>query len=181
MWSEEVDRVLANDYVSNLESRPFDEVRSMRSELSRMEDNVSYLRRLVQGRLDIVGAELRRRSEGGSPSDLASLVDQLPEILSERIHSPGPGRLPTHLLPPDDSASTAELDAVASPGVLASLADLSDDELQELSERLISLERAVSERRRSLFDRIDALQAEVTRRYKTGEARPESVLNDRSR
>ena len=38
------------------------------------------------------------------------------------------------------------------------------------------LERQVSERRQALFTRIDALQAELTRRYKTGEASVESLL-----
>lgn len=180
MWSDEVDQALSDDSLADLESRPFEDVRALRSELSRMEDKVSYLRRLVQGRLDIVGAELRRRSDGGSPSDLANLVDRLPEILSDHIHAPGPGRLSTHLVPPDDEALTADLDQVAAPGLLAALSDLSDDELNELVLRLNQFERSVSERRRALFDRIDALQAEVTRRYRTGEARAESLLDDRS-
>ena len=34
----------------------------------------------------------------------------------------------------------------------------------------------MSRRRRSLHERIDALQAEITRRYRTGEASVESLL-----
>jgi hypothetical protein len=34
----------------------------------------------------------------------------------------------------------------------------------------------VSGQRRDLFERIDALQAEITRRYKTGEASVDSLL-----
>jgi hypothetical protein len=34
----------------------------------------------------------------------------------------------------------------------------------------------VSEQRQALFERIDALQAEITRRYKTGEASIDSLL-----
>ena len=37
-------------------------------------------------------------------------------------------------------------------------------------------QHTVSSRRRALFDHIDALQAELTRRYKTGEASVESLL-----
>jgi hypothetical protein len=41
---------------------------------------------------------------------------------------------------------------------------------------LSDLEHAVSARRRSLHERIDALQSELTRRYKTGEATVDSLL-----
>lgn len=181
MWSDEVDRVLSTDYLGDLEARPIAEVRAMRSELRTVEDKVSYLRRLVQGRLDIVVAERRRRAEGGAPADLSVLIDQLPEILSDKIHAPGPGRLPAHMVPPDDDALTTELDAIAGPRVVGSLTERSDGELEELSEKLQAFERDVSERRRELFDRIDALTAEVARRYKTGEARAESVLEEGAR
>ena len=53
---------------------------------------------------------------------------------------------------------------------------LDDDEAVALTDQLADLERQVSERRQALFTRIDALQAELTRRYKTGEASVESLL-----
>jgi hypothetical protein len=43
-------------------------------------------------------------------------------------------------------------------------------------DRLEALEREISDRRRQFFDRIDTLQAEITRRYRTGEASVESLL-----
>ena len=40
----------------------------MRTECQEVETGLSLLRRVVQGRLDIVGLELTRRAEGGDPS-----------------------------------------------------------------------------------------------------------------
>ena len=176
MWTDEVGRVLDPEYLGDVTSRPIEEIRAMRAECRAIEDKVSYLRRLVQGRLDIVAADRQRRAEGRAPGDLSPLVDRLPEILSDKVHAPGPGRLPSSVMPPDDDDLTAELDAVAAPGALDALPDLSDDELAALADRLQAFERQVSERRKGLFDRIDALQAELTRRYKTGEASVTSVL-----
>jgi uncharacterized protein YPO0396 len=178
MWSDEVERVLGPDPVADVSSISVEEIRVQRDECRRVEDKVSYLRRLVQGRLDIVEADLRRRAAGTSPGDMTSLVEQLPGILSDRVRGPGtgPGRLPTSISPPDDDDLLAELDAVASPGALDSLSTLSDDELQALAAAFRELEHRVSQRRRALFARIDALQAELARRYKSGEANVGSVL-----
>ena len=61
------------------------EVRRLRRQAEQEEVNLSYTRRLLQGRLDIVRRELQRRAE----HDGRSLVDLLPEILSEKGRGPG--------------------------------------------------------------------------------------------
>ncbi len=178
MWSDEVDAVLAGGKGDDLTDASLPDIRSMRDECRSVEDKVSYLRRLVQGRLDIITAELRRRAEGGTPGDTASLVEQLPEILSDRVRGAGPGRLPSSTLPPeDDEDLVAELDSIVTPGTLDSLPSLSDEDVQALADSFGDLERRVSERRRDLFARIDALQAELARRYKSGEATVGVVLD----
>ncbi|MGH9263714.1 MAG: aerial mycelium formation protein [Acidimicrobiales bacterium] len=176
MWRDEVDRVLRDDYLGDLGARPIEEVRAMRDECRDVEDKVSYLRRLIQGRLDIVVAELRRRAAGGSPGDLGDLVDRLPQILSDKVHAGGTGRLPSGLVAPDDDDLTADLDRVAGAGVLDRLPDLSDDAAAALARDVEELERQVSEARKGLFGRIDALNGELARRYATGEADPGRLL-----
>jgi len=178
MWNDEVDRLLQGDYLGDLPSRPIAEIRAMRAECRAVEDKVSYLRRMVQGRLDIVNADLRRRSEGASPADLRGLVAQLPDILGAEARVAGPGRLPSGLVSVDDDL-TADLDRVAGPGVLDRLPELSDDEVADLARQVGDVEREVSDRRKALFSRIDALQAELARRYRTGEANVGTVLGDR--
>jgi hypothetical protein len=154
-----------------------DDIRAMRAECQGVETGLSYLRRLVQGRLDIVGVEIQRRRDGGDPNDLSVLISQLPEILSDRTRTPGFGRLPQLMAPGEvDPELEAKLDAVVAGHDVDSLPSLSDDALGDLAATLEAFEHEVSSRRRELFDRIDALQAEITRRYRTGEASVESLL-----
>lgn len=178
MWSDEVDRVLVSAPSGDeVTSSSLDDIRSWRSTCQEVEAKVSFLRRMVQGRLDIVRADQRRRSEGLEPTDLTSLVDQLPQILADRPagraatgSGPSPGRLPTSILPPDDEELTAALDAIVDTATLVTLAELPDDDLGLLADRLVGLETEVSRRRQELFACIDGLAAELARRYRTGEA-----------
>ena len=57
--------------------------------------------------------------------------------------------------------------------------ELTNDQLETIADQLESLEHDVSDLRRAMFDRIDALQAELTRRYRDGEASVEELLQDR--
>jgi len=148
----------------------------MRDECQAAEEALSYVRRIVQARLDIVAAELDRRAEGGEPADVSMLVDKLPEILGRQVVGPGLGRLSTSIAPPEDEELVAEVDAVADTARLSNLVGASDDEVRALAGRLGELEAEVSGRRRSLHERIDALQGELVRRYKSGEATVESLL-----
>jgi len=156
-----------------------EEVRTMRDECRRAEDGLSYVRRQAQGRLDIVANELTRRNEGKGPSDAADIVDQLPAILGHGVSTQG-GILnvrSTNLEPPDDTGDLiVELEGILHESSLTGLGQITDDELRELVDRLTEYERVVSDRRRALHDRLDALQAEIVRRYKTGEVSVESLL-----
>lgn len=176
MWSDEVDRVLRDDYLGDLPAMPMHDVRALRDQCRAIEDKVSYRRRIIQGRLDIVAADLRRRAEGGSPAELGILVEQLPDILGDKGRAGGAGRLPTGLIPPEDDDLTADIDDVAGPDTLGDLADLSDEAVADLATTIGALERAASDARKALFGRIDALNAELARRYGTGEADPAGLL-----
>lgn len=169
--------LLAPGYLGDLPSRPMDDVRAMRAECQEVETGLSLLRRLVQGRLDIVGLERARRVEGRPENDLADLIAQLPEVLSDRTHAPGTGRLPQLMSPAELPVELeAELDDIVGAGALSDLASVDDESLRTITDRLAALEAKVSGYRHGLFERIDALQAEITRRYKTGEATVDSLL-----
>jgi tetrahydromethanopterin S-methyltransferase subunit G len=147
------------------------EIREMRRRCQDLETSVSYLRRLVQGRLDIAATELVRRREGGDPADLRSLIDRLPAVLAEHTRGAASGRLPTSFAPGDLRGEMAEeLMAIDSAARLAEIDVVSDDELAQISERLADLERRVSDLRSALFSRIDTLGEELARRYRSGEA-----------
>jgi hypothetical protein len=175
--ASDLGELLDPGYLGDLPTRSMDEVRSMRAECQEVETGLSMLRRLVQGRLDIVGLELQRRAEGGDPGDLPDLIARLPEVLSDRTHAPGVGRLPQFMAPGElPEELEAELDGIVGAGHLADLPSVDDDALRTMAHELADFEQRVSGHRHELFERIDALQAEITRRYKTGEASVDSLL-----
>ncbi len=175
---DELDRILAGDYLEGIESRSLGDIRAMRTECQEAEVALSYLRRLIQGRLDIVHAYLEHPGSD-QPPDLSVLVDSLPDILSSGPgRPPGPGHLP-QLFTPDteESGLTAELDAVLGADEIASLSALGTDGLRDMAAQLESLESRVSTDRRALHERIDTLQAELVERHKSGRATVDGLLS----
>lgn len=171
------DRLLEPAMLDGLSTRPIDEVRALRAECVEVETGLSFLRRMVQGPLDIVHREQARRSSGDE-GDLATLVDELPDLLAEHTRSAGVGRLPQTLEPTRvDPVLQQELDELVGGGRIAQVGAMDDADLGELERRLSTFERKVSGQRHAYFDRIDALQAELTRRYRDGEASVESLLD----
>jgi len=179
MANAELDRLLDPEYLGDVQSRPIEEIRAMRDECRRAEDGLSYVRRQAQGRLDIVAAERQRRAEGKGPSDAADIVDQLPSILGHGVSTSGgiANVRSTSLEPPDEAGRLiVELEGILHESSLTGLGHITDEELGQLLDRLTEYERLVSDRRRALHDRLDALQAEIVRRYKSGEVSVESLL-----
>jgi hypothetical protein len=164
-------------YLQGLEQRSTDDVRAMRAECQSLETQVSFVRRLAQGRLDIVDAELDRRHKGRPPSDLSELVAALPDTLGRHLTAPGSGRRPTTIEPIEPDPLLVEpLDRILDVDALGSLPLRSDSELGQIRAALAEVEADLSARRRLVFERLDALSAEITRRYRTGEASVESLL-----
>ncbi len=150
----------------------------MRTECQEAEVALSYLRRLIQGRLDIVHTYLEH-SGSDEVRDLGDLVTNLPSILSSGPGRPtGPGRTPQLLSPDTDEVDlTAELDAVLGVDEVATLSDLDTDQLNSIARRLEAIETRVSADRRALHERIDTLQAELVERHKTGRASVDGLLS----
>jgi hypothetical protein len=174
-----IETILSPDYIDDLDSLSMVDVRQRRDESQEAADVLSYLRRLVQGRLDIVHADLERRS-GGQPSDLSSLVERLEkgEIIAEHTRTGGFGRLPTSFGPVDtDGWISQELDQIADAGRLTNLSDLDDDAVRAIADQLNELERKVSAQRATLHEITNRLQEEIVRRYKSGEATVDSLLS----
>lgn len=172
----DLDRVLAPDYVDGLEGLSVAEIRRRKGQCDEMEVALSYLRRLVQGRLDIVHAELQRRADGHA-GDLSGIVDQLTEILSGDSVPADGGRFPYRLAPEVNLRTlTADLDRIIDVDKVGALPDMEDEQVRALAGELAELERSVSDRRRSVHERLDALQAELVRRYRSGEATVDALL-----
>jgi hypothetical protein len=151
--------VLDPEYVVDLDTISIEDLRAKHAECLELETEVSYVRRLTQARIDILEAEVQRRSSGGSLEDL---ISRLPEILADTgpRGTPASSRLPMQLAPERDSEWAPEFEQF--DGVLANLPTLSESELQEAIAGLRSLEREVSDQRRELFAVIDRIDVSLT-------------------
>jgi len=167
-----IDRVLAEEFVSALDKIPLDELRERRRDAEQEETDLSYLRRLLQGRLDILRAELARRN--GEETDL---VSALPRILADE-HTGGPHGLGRHIAaePSRADAHRRHVEALVADVDLSNPAAHDDASLRRVLEVLEAEEHKVSESRRQVQHAMDQLTAEVTRRYREGDADPSDLL-----
>ncbi len=173
-----VDALLEPTFLDGLDARPMAEVRRRRRDAEQEEVNLSYTRRLLQGRLDIVRRELQRRAE----NDGRSLVDLLPEILAEKGRGPAHGLGRHQTVQPHDPEEYESWVNSLTPGVdLSSVGDLPDAKLETAARGLAEAEKLLSERRRGVQQVMDALAAELGRRYRDGEADVAALLADEGR
>jgi hypothetical protein len=175
----DLQELLANDLLPDVTAVPLDDLRSLRTRCSEAESDVSFVRRVAQGRLDIVGHEIRRRAGAADAEpEISGLLFDLPDILAE-TPSAGSGGRQVAIHAPGVLAQTlvVRLDTIASPDELGSLDHHSDDKLAALMDSLRDFEVELSATRRRLHERIDAIQNEIARRYRDGEASIDSLLN----
>lgn len=158
-------------------SLSLDELRAERSRLQADEDVVSYVRRLAQGRTDVVRAELRRRVQLASGVESGDVTGELPRVLGAQVAA-GSSRPPRDTMVSADHPLVLELDAVCDRVGFDDLAACDDDQLAEMITAITAWERERSADRQSFFARIDALTAELVRRYRDGEASVDSLLAD---
>lgn len=193
LTNEDLERLCSPSYLDGLKSAVITELRERRDTCQRAELVLSYLRRVVQGEIDLVAAELEHR-RGGGTSDVARLVEALPAILAPAAAASQPAHLPA--LTMDPAAGLVEFeDGPAAEQLLVELAErqptegasvlltganlcaFSDEELSATLERLQGEERSLSRRRRLLHEQIDEIQATIVDRYKSGSADPDALLS----
>lgn len=148
------------------------ELRTLRRDAQRDEADLSYVRRLLQGRIDILRAELARRG----PSAAASVVERLPEILTDapaRYRSSA--RHVTVGTPYGEEYRRLAAEMLAEVE-LSALDARTDGELTSAMGRLVGYEQQVSRRRQRLQRTADGCSAEIARRYREGEAQVDDLL-----
>jgi len=157
--------LISVDEPDDLSSCSMPELRAVRDAYQQVENGLSYARRMIQGRLDIVSIELERRS-GATGGDL---VGQLSSALANNTRGPGMPRPPQDLEPPAWANSIVEeLDTVVGPADLARLDSMDEASLASVAERIGALEQRVSGARRDVHGRIDRIQDELISRYRDG-------------
>lgn len=154
-----------------------DELRTRRAACEEQEAAVSYARRVLQGRLDIVRAELEQRRKAGDES-VEALLATLPSLLAgdHVATDPARARVSSVTVPAAADALVARIDADLGEGTLSGLGERSEADLAELIGVLERHERELSTARRALFDSIDALRDELAARYKDGRANVVDLL-----
>lgn len=171
--SRRIDRLLAPDYLAGLEQRALDQVRAMRREAEQEEADLSYIRRLVQGRIDILRAEQARRRGG----DERHIVEHLSTILADagtrshhglgRFLSVEPSRVDEHRRAVEQLVADVNISDVEAR---------TEDEIGQALDRLSRFEAEVSAQRRRVQEIMDRLTAEIGRRYKAGDAQVDDLL-----
>src|SRR5215475_14867403 len=139
-----IDRVLAPDFLDGLENRPIEEVRARRRDAEQEEADLSYLRRLLHGRMDILKAEVSRRADGTS----TPVIEQLAQILADPTSNrPGQGRH-INVVPSRVGEYRRRVERAVGDIDLSDIEALSEAELVDAIERLAAFERDLSRSRR---------------------------------
>lgn len=160
-----IDIVLEPEYLEGLPDLDLSEVRRRRDTAEDVEAQISYYRRLLHGRMDLLDFEQRRRRG----DEERSLLEALPDILAKgMILGSEPALRHIETMPPLPSVTGRRLiDKIMDDGVLASLPELADEEITEAIERLREVESQLSDQRRQLHQVIDKLQDEMVSRYRS--------------
>ncbi|MFI8189563.1 aerial mycelium formation protein [Streptomyces sp. NPDC085946] len=156
------------------------ELRVLRREAQRDEADLSYVRRLLQGRIDILRAELARRAPAGAASVAApaeaSVVERLPEILRDAPARQRSSARHVTLGTPHGEEYRRLAAEMLGEVELSDLGARTDAELTAGMGRLVRYEQQVSRRRQKLQRTADDCSAEIARRYREGEAQVDDLL-----
>ena len=159
-----LDRILRDDYADDLDELTLDGVRTRRDECLAEREYLSYLRRLLHGRIEILRAEREARASG----EEAPLVDRLATIFgSDTPSGPSRGEALRLGLPEEDMAlARRRVERLISDAAISDPTSLGERELDEAIEALDRDERAVSDMRQVVMRAHDLFQEEFKRRYK---------------
>ncbi len=161
-----MDRIADPAFLDEVASLDDDALRNRRRMCSEVEHELSYQRRLIHARIDLIEAERRRRRG----EETRSLMEALPEALGDG--APGPGHV-TAATRDDTAPATAgrrHVDRILDDGRLAHLDRLDDDALAAAAAEAAAAGDDLSRQRHVVHAAIDALDDELARRYREGRA-----------
>ena len=159
-----IDRVLAPEFTDGLEEIDLEELRERRDVCRAERDYLSFVRRLLQGRRDILQAELERRRRDG---DEGTLLELVAAILADAPTGSSRGEAPVFTIPDEEiNLARRRVERLVSDSRLSDLPALADEELEEAVERIDEEERNLSDLRSRVLQVHDALQAELVRKWR---------------
>lgn len=160
-----IDRIREQAYVERIDALPLEDLRNRRDECLAEREYLSLLRRLVQGRAEILRAELDAR---GSGEEKGPLIDRLAHILSgDERQSPARGEAVKIGLPEEEMLlARRRIERLVSDAGISDPSALDDANLASAVELLATEEREVSTARSDVIRVLDTLQDELKRRYR---------------
>ena len=158
-----IDRIREPSYLDGIEGQSLEDVRARRDECMAEREYLSLLRRLVQGRAEILKAELASRST----DDARPLVDRLSEILASDQPVTSRGEAMKVSLPEEEMLlARRRIERLVADAGISDPSELNDVQLEKAVDVLAGEEREVSTQRGDVHRVLDALQDELKRRYK---------------
>jgi len=159
-----IDKIRDPAFVAGLADLPLEDLRARRDDCLAEREYLSLLRRLLQGRAEILKAEVEARKSG----DTVPLVDRLSEILADDDHPVTSRGEAVRVAIPEEEMLLARrrVERLAGDAEISDPSALDDDALGAAITALVTEEEGVSDARRDVFDALDALQDELKRRYK---------------
>lgn len=158
-----IDRIRRPDFVEGLPELPLDDLRRRRDDCFAEREYLSLLRRLVQGRAEILKAEVERRGRG----EEGSLVGALSAILAGDAQGPSRGEAVKVGLPEEEMLlARRRVERLVADAGLSDPGALDDRRLAEAVDLLVHEEREVSEARAEVLKAMDMIQEELKRRYR---------------
>ncbi|MFI5806589.1 ABC transporter substrate-binding protein [Streptomyces sp. NPDC051561] len=148
------------------------QLRTLRKDAQRDEADLSYVRRLLHGRIDILRAELGRRGGPQPP-----VLERLSEILADAPSTHRSSARHVTLSPPRNEQYRLLAAEMLAEVELSDLDARTDQELHSGMGRLIGYEQQVSRQRQQLQRTADDCSAEIARRYREGEAQVDDLLH----
>lgn len=167
-----IDRVLDPGYAAGLAELELAEVRARRDDAAQEETDLSYLRRLLHARIDIVLAEQQRRREGSG----APIVAELGRILAVNAVGPAIGSGRHQTLQPSRAETHRHVEALVTDVDLSNVGSLSGEQLEGTLQAYRTEETSISQRRREVQHVVDTFNAEIGSRYASGAASVDDLL-----
>jgi hypothetical protein len=159
-----IDKIRDPSFVEGLAELSLDDVRARRDDCLAEREYLSLLRRLLQGRAEILKAEAEARAGG----DTAPLVDRLSQILADDEHPVTSRGEAVRVAVPEEEMLLARrrVERLAADSKLSDPTALNDEELGAAIEALATEESGISDARHDVIVVLDTLQDELKRRYK---------------
>jgi hypothetical protein len=159
-----IDQILAPGFADGLSSLDMDELRRRRDLCRGEREYLSYVRRMLQGRRDILRDEVERRRTGG---ERGSIVERLTAVLADSPRGPSRGEAVVVTVPEEDLLlARRRVERLVSDSHLSDLDAMSDEELERTVARVEDEERTISDTRTKVLAVHDRIQDELKRRFR---------------